>query len=109
MILHSSIYISSSLQHKSSKILTKIQKKKKIDNLFCICIAYHPSNLLEIIKLNELYNRLYDNRSYIVVGVALEEEVNTLVKEIIEDVYKDQNNVDVRAYFGIEKKQLDVR
>ena len=106
MVLHNNLYFGSSLQKKTAKILNKIEKKKKIDQLFCICLAFNPSNLLEIIKYNDLHHRIYENRSYIVVGLAVgEEEASYLLKKIIEDVYHKQHDVDVNKYFEISDRQ----
>lgn len=103
MILHSDKYISPNLQNKSSRILRKINKKKKVKDLVCICIASNPNNLFEIIQLNELYKELYENKTYIVVGLANgDEEARILVKDIVQDVFAKQNNVDVRKFFKIK-------
>lgn len=104
MVLHNELYLSPHLQKKSKKIIRRLSKKKKIHDLVCICIAFHPKNLLEIIALSELYKDLYEDKSYIVVGIAKgEEEARLLVKDIITDVFHKQNDVDVRKYFQIKE------
>jgi hypothetical protein len=103
MVLHSDIYISPHLQKNSDRIFRRLNKKHKIKDLVCICIACNPINLLEIISINELYKDFYENKPYIVIGLAKgEEEARILVKDIINDVFSKQENVDVRKFFNIK-------
>lgn len=103
MILHNDIYMNQHLQKNNKRILRRLNKKKMVKDLVCICIACNPKNLLEIISLSELYKDLYEDKPYIVVGIAEgEEDARLLVKDIISDVFTEQKNVDVRKFFNIK-------
>lgn len=93
------LYYKNHAGHRIEEWKRKIEKKKPVFSLYCICIASNPSNLLDIMNVNELLFPYYQKRKVIIVGLAgNRKEAIELAAEIIEEVYTKTGGFDVRNF-----------
>lgn len=93
-------YLDEALTPKWKKIRKKMEKEKLLPDYYCIAFPGNPENLLDIICVNELLFPYYKRRTVYIVGLAKSRsEAVLLVKEMVEDMYKDMGRIKPKEYF----------
>lgn len=76
------------------KILKQLKKNKIENNIYCICVDKKSNSILEILHSREIFKQVYSNQNYIVIGIAdSKKEALKIVCDIIENIYKQDNNL----------------
>lgn len=95
------LYLSEDMKAKK-----KIKMMKAIENghltfvVYCITIASNPNNLFDIMNANELLFHYYSQKGIDVLGLATsKEQAKFLVKDMLEEIYKETGGFKVREYF----------
>lgn len=84
----------------SDQIICNIINRKILHNIFCIALASNDKNLLDIINANEFKFPHYDRITTKVIGICKgKDNAVDLVKRLLEDVYKQTGNYDLRTYY----------
>ncbi|NLK74085.1 MAG: hypothetical protein GX288_02200 [Clostridiales bacterium] len=94
------LYISDNLMKKKDKVIAAISCRKATFNIYCITFASQPRNLFDIIDANELLFPHYRNVDICIVGLAKgKENAIQLVQKMLEEIYYNTGEFDVRSYF----------
>lgn len=77
-----------------------IENRQLTFEVYCITFASNPNNLFDIINANELLFPYYAQKEIYVLGLAASKEKATLlVKDMLEEVYRESGGFCVREYF----------
>ena len=102
---YSNLYISDGAKNKASKIIRKINKNKGQLGAHIITLATNQADQLEILSANILLQKAARNMCPMIVGIANSyEEAVALVVTITEEVYKETQTTNIRAF--IENKEM---
>jgi hypothetical protein len=102
MIIDKHLYIGSLPEKSAIKIVRKIKKFKLCAGVQVITLPMFNEGLLEIYDLNEFQQEYYKAHSddIHVVGIAVtRRQAYYLVRDIIDDVYRNTGTFDCDTYF----------
>lgn len=96
------MYFSDDFNKKKRTITMKSIKKGELTfEVYCITLASNPHNLFDIINANELLFPYYEKQEITVLGLAGSRgQAKLLVKDMLEEVYKETGEFRVREYFA---------
>lgn len=99
IVWYKDLYYKNHAGYEIEKWKEKVQKGKKFLPYFCICLSSNPSNLLDIMSVNELSFPYYKKRENRIIGLAANRsEAVELVAEIVEDVYTKTGDFNIRDF-----------
>lgn len=99
------LYVGESIAHKVDRIKWKINHNAGTFEIYIITFASNPNNLLDLIPARELLQKHYPKKELYIIGLAKGyEEACALVCEIIEEVYAQTKDVDVRRYLLAKRR-----
>ncbi|WP_313129259.1 hypothetical protein [Anaerocolumna sp.] len=85
---------------KKAKIIKNIEKKNLLLEVYCITFASNPENLFDIMNANEFLFPYYSRKEIQILGIALsKKEAFELVKDMLEEIYRETGGFQVREYF----------
>lgn len=94
------IYISDNLKGKQKKTMARINTGKATVNVFCIAFSTNNENLFDIYDANELLFPYYKKRHIVILGLTRgKEDAILIVKEMIDEIYRETGGFKVRDYF----------
>lgn len=86
------------------RILRRIGKKKLTPGIFLVTIASNEQNLLDIFNSVYYLQPALAGMNPEIVGIAESEEAaKELVRRIVEDVWEQNQNFDVRTFFRFQE------
>lgn len=93
------LYVSESLEKKTEKIKTKLQKGKFPMNAYMIVLIEEGENQLEFYSAALLHQQIFEKENLFIVGIA-ESQMDAiyLVDEIAREVYANTGGLDIRSY-----------
>ena len=101
------LHVSDDLKKKKDKIIRKLEKNKLQLNVQLIVLPESEHNQLEIINSQILLQRSYPKKDLFVVGIVSSYDgALEFVEKIAQEVYKDQDNTDIRNYI-MQREQED--
>lgn len=101
------LYMDEEIKKKQKKVKKLLEKEKITLSIYCIVFASNPENLFDIICANELYFAHSKRNTVFILGLAQSREsAIKLVQVIIQEVYDNKKNVDVRSYFSNLMKEV---
>lgn len=93
------LYISESIGKKANRIKFRINHNVRCISVFVIAFASNPDNLLEIIPSWNLMQKAYPKKDLKIIGLAKGYgEAVELVRQIIDETYRNTGDVDVWHY-----------
>lgn len=93
------LFLGENISSDAKQIIKKIKKKQLTPGVYVIAFASNPKNLLDIIPTMELMQKGYPKDEIRIVGLALGiKEAKEVVRQIVDEVYQNTGNVDVKAY-----------
>ncbi len=93
------LYISDELQEKKDRILSKLEENQVQLNIYLIVLTSDGKNQLEVFDSIMLKQEYFQNRVFMVVGIAAGyQEALELVRTITDEVFCNQEDVDIRKY-----------
>lgn len=95
------LYLGRTAREKKEKLIQKIESGKTPVNTYLVTLAPGEANQLEIVPAWNL--RFAHNQAALPLIVGLgcgRAETYELVRRITEDVYRETNGADVKAYFA---------
>lgn len=100
------LYVGDSIADKAKRIKWKINHNAGTVSVYVIAFASNKQNLLDIIPSWELMQKAYPGKKEMqIIGLAKGyEEALELVKQIIEETYRNTKTVDVRAYLHTKSR-----
>ncbi|MCM1105793.1 MAG: hypothetical protein NC355_02505 [Blautia sp.] len=100
------LYVSESIGDKANRIKWRIDHNAGTVRVYLIAFASNPDNLLDIIPAWNLMQRGYPKREVKVIGMAKGyDDALALVRDIIDETYRNTGGVDVRSYLGEERRR----
>ena len=94
------LYLDEKAEKKIKKLKQKIEDGKLNINLYCVCLASNPDNILDIMNVNELLFRHYSNITVSIVGLAYSRErAMELVERIALDIYNKTDDFSAKEFF----------
>lgn len=86
---------------REAQIAERIHEGKLQMGVYCILLPQNPSNLFEIMHVNELRFSYYRKRNMYLLGLA-ESRKNAveIVCRIIAEAYEEEEEPDIRSRFG---------
>lgn len=95
------LYLSSDVKpRKKSKIIKAMESGQLTFEVYCITYASNPNDLFDIINANELLFPYYSRKEIKILGFATsKEDAKLLVKDMIEEIYRESGGFKVREYF----------
>lgn len=98
------LYTTEKTRKKLPVILRKLGRKKITPGIWLITIASNEQNLLDIFHSIYYQQSMFEKMNPDIVGIAgSEAEAGELVVKIVEDVWKQNGNFDVRAFFKFQE------
>lgn len=96
------LYLSADIKSKKKiKLMEYIENGKLTFEVYCITLASNPDNLFDIINANELLFPYYVKQEMYILGLAAsKEQAKLLVKDMVEEIYKNTGSFQVRDYFS---------
>lgn len=105
MKYYRNLYLSESAAKKRKKIISNLEKKKIMNNVFLITLSTSEAEQLDIIQSIFLLQPGYPVNDLFVVGIAKSQyEAMELVEKIAGEVFAETGNVCIRDYI-IRKEQ----
>lgn len=87
------LYLDENIEDKD-EVINKIEQNINIFNLYLILVSKNVNNTFEILSLNECFKKIYENKDYVVVGMAYgKKQCFLLLKNIFYDNINDINNI----------------
>lgn len=97
---YDNLYVDSYMKKKSKKIKKQMDAGKFNLNVYCIAFASDGTNLFDIMNTNELLFQHYKKQDIRILGLAFgRESAILLVKEMVEEIYRNTGGFQVREYF----------
>lgn len=94
------LYLDEKAEKKIKKLKRKIEDGKLNFNLYCVCLATNPDNILDIMNTNELLFRHYSNMTVSIVGLAYSRDgAIELVERIALDIYEQTDDFNAKEFF----------
>ena len=98
---HEPLYLSESMQKKVKLIKWKLNHNAGAWNGYVLTFSSNPENLLDIYPMKSLKQNGFWKEQMEIVGMAgTYEEALELVQIIIEEVYRETQSTDIRAYIN---------
>ncbi len=95
------LYLGDSIRHEKF-VRYKMMYSDKCNNYYCITLPIGKGCLLDIYKVSLLKNKLIDNSCFTIVGLASnKKEAMHVVRDIIEEVYRDTHKFNVGEFLGL--------
>ena len=99
MKVYKNLYTSEILKKKKEKILRNMEKGKYSFDLFVLTLNPEDGQHLEIYPACMFYQSVIKHEDLILVGIASGyEDALFLLEDIVDEVYEQTNDVDLRAY-----------
>ena len=77
-----------------------ISKGRFTIEVYCILLSTNPESLLDIMNVNQLKFSYYKKQELYILGLAKSyEEALSLVKDIVEETYRETGDVKLREYY----------
>lgn len=79
----------------------RAEKEPPLPGPYLICLANHPSELLELFGVGELWFG-YERRRGDLYAVGLasgKQEAQFLLEDLLEDIYRETKSLNIREYF----------
>lgn len=104
------LYVGDSIAGKANRIKWKINHHAGTVSIYVIAFASNRQNLLDIIPAWELMQKSYPGKKEMqIIGLAKGYvEALELVRSIIEEVYQNTGDVDVKSYLRGRKRRRQV-
>lgn len=104
------LYVGDSIEGKVNRIKRKINHHAGTVSIYVIAFASNRQNLLDIIPAWELMQKSYPGKKQMqIIGLAKGyAEALELVRSIIEEVYQNTGDVDVKSYLRGRKRRRQV-
>jgi hypothetical protein len=104
------LYVGDSIEGKVNRIKWKINHHAGTVSVYVITFASNRQNLLDIIPAWELMQKSYPGKKQMqIIGLAKGyAEALELVRSIIEEVYQNTGDVDVKSYLRGRKRRRQV-
>ena len=104
------LYVGDSIEGKANRIKWKINHRAGTVSVYVIAFASNRQNLLDIIPAWELMQKSYPGKKQMqIIGLAKGYvEALELVRRIIEEVYQNTGDVDVRSYLQSREQRRRV-
>ena len=101
---YENLYVGISIQHKADKVKWKIRHNAGQIDIYVIALASNPQNLLDIIPAQELMQKAYPKKDIYIIGLAHGmEEAQDVVKQIIDEVYRETGSFSILPYLQTKK------
>ena len=99
---YTDIYVGESINDKEQKkIIRKINKHKKMDNIYCVLMSEKNNFQLEIMDTKELYFEEERGTEPLVIGIARTKlEAFELTRDIVQVVFEETEEVKLKNFFG---------
>ena len=98
------LYTTEKTKKQLPRIMQKIRKQKLQPGIWLITLASNEQNLLDIFQSIYYVQPMFAKLNPDIVGIAESEEAaKELVVKILEDVYVQNQNFDVRTYFKFQE------
>lgn len=101
---YDTLYLGESIKN-AHKIKWKLNHNAGVVGIYVIAFASNPANLLDIIPSWELKQKAYPKDRIKVIGLARGYgEALELVRRIVEETYRNTNDVDVWRYLKEDRR-----
>lgn len=109
ILWYRNLYVGEQAKGKTEKIRWKIRHRAGTLRVFLLTLPSNEKNSLDIINAAFLLQPYYKRRTIRVVGIALSyEEAVQVLRQIVENVYEETKELDIKAYFALEKEKWRV-
>lgn len=104
---YSKLYVSESIGKKANRIKWRINHNAGTVSVYVIAFASNRENLLDIIPSWNLMQKYYPKRDMKIIGIAKGyDEALMLVRDIIDETYRNTGSTDVWSYLREERRQM---
>ncbi|MGN0394630.1 MAG: hypothetical protein ACI4EF_04650 [Coprococcus sp.] len=103
MIIDEQLYIRHMSDRSVIKIIRKIKKFKLCTGAYVVTLPLFNDGMLEIYNVNEFQQPVYKEigDSIHIVGIAPTRKMAVyLIRDIVDDVYKETGGLDMKTYFS---------
>ncbi len=106
MQYYRNLYVDEKLsERKKDRILSGLNDGVYRPAAYLIVLPNRPEDQLEIIETSQLRQKQYPEKDFFVVGIAKDQgDAIKMVAEIVEEVYNETGETDVRSYI-LRKEQ----
>ena len=95
------MYFGDNVKKKHRQIMYRIEHGKLTQDIFCITFASNEKNLFDIIEPKEFLFPYYRTKDIHIIGLAKGKgEACLLVRDMIDEIYRETGGFKVRKYFG---------
>lgn len=107
ILFHSNLYVADELSSEKRQVIKKLKQGKLQMGVHVIAISQGVQDMLEIFPSYVLLQKYYKQVDVQVVGLAGDyESALGLVEQMTNDCLKTRGDVDVRAYFMDNRKEM---
>lgn len=100
----SNLYTTPKTKKHLPTIMKRLRKRRLQPDLWLITLSSNEDNLLDMFQSIYYMQPLFTRMNPDIVGIAEnEDEARELVRKILEDVYRQQGNFNVRTYFRFQE------
>ena len=100
------LYLTDKTAGKKDKIIRKANRGVGMFSIYFVTLASNEENLFDIFHAAHLKQPVFYRQNPFVVGIASGyDEAVELVRQMVEDVYRETGAFGVREYFGAAKQE----
>ncbi len=99
MQYYKELYLGENVASRKEKVLEKLKKKETVFNVYLIILPRYPKKQLEFFDAVLLYQKRFRQELSLVGLASGYLEALDVVKRITEDVYRETNDADIKAFF----------
>ena len=100
------LYLTEKTAGKKDKIIRKANRGVGMFSIYFVTLASNEENLFDIFHAAHLKQPAFYRQNPFVVGIASDyDEAVELVRQMVEDIYRETGALRVREYFGAVKQE----
>lgn len=102
------LYMSESLEQRKASLIRKIKKRRISPGLYLIVLFLDGRSSLEFFRGILLRQHFFENRSFLVVGIADSyDDAVYFVQQIAEETYHATNGLEIREFIRNKQSQSE--
>ena len=99
MKIYKELYVGEELRDKRDDVIEKLMKNEIQWSVYLILLGNHENSQLELVNSMYLAYDLFPRKDVLVVGIAKGKgQAMELTREIVDDIYSETKQLDIRHY-----------
>ncbi len=103
MVWYENLYVGSLAGARKDQLIGEIDKGNYPPGSWILAVSDNPARQLEMYSASELKHDFVKDHCLLIVGLAFSRaEAEALLLRLVEDVYRDRGDTDIRSWLSVE-------